>query len=46
MLKTFIEVLRSSVDDRRALFETVAAHLETQAQNVEKDLYVLILVEK
>ena len=40
MQKTFIEVLRSSVDDRRALFETVAAHLETQAQNVEKDLYV------
>ena len=40
MQKTFIEVLRSSIDERRTLFETVAAHLETQAQNVEKDLYV------
>lgn len=40
MQKTFIEVLRSSVDERRTLFETVAAHLETQAENVEKDLYV------
>ena len=40
MQKTFIEILRSSVDERRALFETVAAHLETQAQNIEKDLYV------
>ncbi|GEC17459.1 nucleotidyl transferase AbiEii/AbiGii toxin family protein [Nitrobacter winogradskyi] len=40
MQKTFIEVLRSSVDDRRALFDTVAAHLETQAANIEKDLYV------
>lgn len=40
MRKTFIEILRSSVDDRRALFSTVAAYLETQAQNIEKDLYV------
>jgi hypothetical protein len=40
MQKTFIEILRSSVDERRALFETVAAHLGTQAANVEKDLYV------
>ena len=40
MQKTFIEILRSTVDDRRTLFETVAAHLETQAQNIEKDLYV------
>ena len=40
MQKTFIEILRSSVDERRALFETVAAHLETQAENIEKDLYV------
>jgi hypothetical protein len=40
MQKTFIEVLRSSVDERRALFETVAAHLKTQAANIEKDLYV------
>jgi hypothetical protein len=40
MQQTFIEILRSSVDERRALFETVAAHLGTQAANVEKDLYV------
>ncbi|MFU0505266.1 nucleotidyl transferase AbiEii/AbiGii toxin family protein [Pseudaminobacter sp. NGMCC 1.201702] len=40
MQKTFIEILRSTVDERRTLFETVAAHLETQAQNIEKDLYV------
>ncbi|TAN16220.1 MAG: nucleotidyl transferase AbiEii/AbiGii toxin family protein, partial [Rhizobiaceae bacterium] len=40
MQKTFIEVLRSSVDESRALFETVAAHLKTQAANIEKDLYV------
>jgi len=40
MQKTFIEILRSSVDERRTLFETVAAHLETQAANIEKDLYV------
>jgi len=40
MQQTFIEILRSSVDERRALFETVAAQLETQAANIEKDLYV------
>jgi len=40
MQKTFIEILRSSVDERRTLFETVAAHLDTQAANIEKDLYV------
>lgn len=40
MQQTFIEILRSSVDERRTLFETVAAHLETQAPNIEKDLYV------
>ncbi len=40
MQKTFIEILRSSVDERRALFEATAAHLATQAANVEKDLYV------
>ncbi|MCP3477891.1 nucleotidyl transferase AbiEii/AbiGii toxin family protein (plasmid) [Bradyrhizobium sp. CCGUVB1N3] len=40
MQKTFIEILRSSVDERRTLFETVAAHLETEAQNIEKDLCV------
>jgi hypothetical protein len=40
MQQTFIEILRSSVDERRALFEAAAAHLETQAANIEKDLYV------
>lgn len=40
MQTTFIEILRSSVDDRRALFSTVAAYLKTEAQNIEKDLYV------
>jgi hypothetical protein len=40
MQQTFIEILRSSADDRRALFSTVAAHLETRAENIEKDLYV------
>ena len=40
MQQTFIEILRSSADDRRALFSTVAGDLETRAENVEKDLYV------
>lgn len=40
MQKTFIEILRSSIDDLRALFSTAAAHLETRAENIEKDLYV------
>lgn len=40
MQQTFIDVLRASVDERRAIFEAAAAHLNTQAQNVEKDLYV------
>jgi hypothetical protein len=40
MQKTFIEILHSSIDERRTLFETVAAHLGTQAANIEKDLYV------
>lgn len=40
MQQTFIEILRAGVDERRALFEAAAAHLGTQAANVEKDLYV------
>ena len=40
MHQTFIEILRSSADERRALFSTVAADLETRAENIEKDLYV------
>lgn len=33
-------ILRSSVDELRALFEVAVAHLGTQAANIEKDLYV------
>ncbi|NTE56524.1 nucleotidyl transferase AbiEii/AbiGii toxin family protein [Agrobacterium tumefaciens] len=40
MQKAFVEILRSTADERRALFSSVAARLETQAANVEKDLYV------
>jgi hypothetical protein len=40
MRQGFIDVLRSSADERRALFETVASDLQTRAENIEKDLYV------
>jgi len=40
MQTTFVEILRSSADERRALYSTVAARLQTRAENVEKDLYV------
>lgn len=40
MQQTFVEILRSTADERRALFSSVAAQLETQAANIEKDLYV------
>lgn len=40
MRPTFIEVLRSTPDERRALFATVAAEIGTRAENIEKDLYV------
>lgn len=40
MLQGFIEILRSTADDQRALYSTVAADLKTRAENVEKDLYV------
>lgn len=40
MQQTFVEILRSTADERRALFSWVAAQLETQAANIEKDLYV------
>jgi hypothetical protein len=45
MRTTFIEVLRSSPDERRALYATVAARLETRAENVEKDLYVCWILD-
>ena len=40
MRQNFIDVLRSSTDERRALFSTAASDLETRAENIEKDLYV------
>jgi len=40
MRQAFIEILRSGIDEQRALFATVAADLKTRAENVEKDLYV------
>lgn len=40
MQKAFAEILRSSTDERQALYSAVAAKLETRAENVEKDLYV------
>ncbi|TCU13879.1 nucleotidyl transferase AbiEii/AbiGii toxin family protein [Rhizobium laguerreae] len=40
MRQSFIEVLRSSADERRALFSSAASDLETRAENIEKDLYV------
>ncbi|CDM60296.1 MULTISPECIES: nucleotidyl transferase AbiEii/AbiGii toxin family protein [Rhizobium] len=40
MRQSFIEVLRSSADERRALFSAAASDLETRAENIEKDLYV------
>ena len=40
MQKAFIEILRSTADERRAIFESAAARLDTQAPNTEKDLYV------
>jgi hypothetical protein len=40
MRQSFIDVLRSSADERRALFSAVASDLKTRAENIEKDLYV------
>ncbi len=40
MKQAFIEILRSTVDERRALFSAAASDLETRAENIEKDLYV------
>lgn len=45
MQTTFIEVLRSSPDERRALYATAAAGLKTRAENVEKDLYVCWILD-
>lgn len=40
MRQSFIDIIRSSADERRALFSAAASELETRAENVEKDLYV------
>lgn len=45
MQTTFIEVLRSSPDERRALYAAAAADLQTRAENVEKDLYVCWILD-
>ena len=45
MQTTLIEVLRSSTDERRALYATAAAGLKTRAENVEKDLYVCWILD-
>jgi hypothetical protein len=40
MHQNFVEILSSDIDERRALFSAAASHLETRAENIEKDLYV------
>lgn len=40
MRQGFVDVLRSSADEQRALFSAAASDLETRAENIEKDLYV------
>lgn len=40
MYPTFLEILRSSTDEQRALFSAAAGELETRAENIGKDLYV------
>lgn len=45
MQTTFIDVLRSSPDERRALYAAAAAGLQTRAENVQKDLYVCWILD-
>lgn len=45
MYQAFIDILRSPDEERIALFSTVAASLETRAENVEKDLYVCWILD-
>ena len=45
MYQTFIEILSSGVDERRALFASAASDLETRAENIEKDLYVCWILD-
>jgi predicted nucleotidyltransferase component of viral defense system len=45
MRQSFIDVLRSSADEQRALFSATASDLETRAENIEKDLYVCWMLD-
>ncbi|MET3900267.1 hypothetical protein ABIB57_004233 [Devosia sp. UYZn731] len=45
MYQAFIDILRSPDEERIALFSSVAASLETRAENVEKDLYVCWILD-
>ncbi|MDX0110479.1 nucleotidyl transferase AbiEii/AbiGii toxin family protein [Sinorhizobium meliloti] len=40
MYPVFLEIIRSSADEQRALFSAAASELETRPENIEKDLYV------
>jgi hypothetical protein len=41
----FLDILRASPAERRALYEATAARLGTRAENVEKDLYVCWILD-
>lgn len=45
MQRRFLEILRASPDERRALYASAAARLNTRAENVEKDLYVCWILD-
>jgi len=45
MQRRFLEILRASPDERRALYASAATHLNTRAENVEKDLYVCWILD-
>lgn len=45
MQRRFLEILRASADERRALYASAAARLNTRAENVEKDLYVCWILD-
>jgi hypothetical protein len=45
MQRRFLEILRASPDERRALYASAAARLNTRAENIEKDLYVCWILD-
>ncbi|MGQ8630239.1 nucleotidyl transferase AbiEii/AbiGii toxin family protein [Agrobacterium sp. DKPNP3] len=45
MRQSFIDILRSTADEQRALFSAPASDLETRAENIEKDLYVCWILD-